>query len=79
MNTLKGMRIVESPIIQEVPKLQLSANFTACSEAVKSSMNNWLRERFGTYMPAYVIGRDTVVMHPTHAAMLRAGVKGGAA
>lgn len=71
-----GMEIVASSLIQEVPKLQLSANFTACSDAMRASMNSWLRERFGTYMPAYMIGRNTVVMHPKHVAMIRASVKG---
>ena len=72
MNTFNGMKIVESPLISEVPKLQLSHDFTACSDAMKKHMNDWLRETFGTYLPCYVIGGDTIAMHPRHAAMLRA-------
>ena len=71
MFEFNGMKIVESPFIQETPKLQLRSDFTACSDEVKHQMNAWLLERFGTYMPCYVIGGHTMVMHPTHAAMLR--------
>lgn len=78
MNTINGINIIESPHIPEVPNLQLSHNFTACSAAMKNHMNAWLREKFGTYFPTYMIGGNTIVMHPKHAAMLRASVKGGA-
>ena len=70
-----GMRVVESPHIAEVPRLQLSQNFTACSDKMKREMNAWLLEKFGTYLPVYVIGSDTIVMHPEHAAMLRKELK----
>ena len=79
MNTLNGMKIVESRLIQEIPKLQLSQDFTACSDDMKKNMNIWLRETFGTYLPCYVIGGNTAVIHPNHAALLRSSVKGGAA
>ena len=72
MNTFNGMKIVESPLIMEVPKLQLSHDFTACSDAMKKHMNDWLREMFGTYLPCYVIGGDPIAMHTKHVAMLRA-------
>jgi len=71
MNTFNGMKIVESPLIMEVPKLQLSHGFNACSDAMKKHMNDWLLENFGTYLPCYVIGGDTIAMHPKHVAMLR--------
>ena len=71
MSTLFGMKIVESPLIAEVPKLQLSHDFNACSDAMKKHMNDWLLERFGTFLPCYVIGSDTFVVHPSHAAILR--------
>lgn len=65
------MKIIESPFITAVPKIQLSPDFTACSDAMKQNMNNWLRDTFGTYLPCYVIGGDAIVMHPKHVAMLR--------
>lgn len=71
MQTLYGMKVIESPLITEVPKLQLSHDFNACSPGFKAEMNTWLRQRFGTYFPAYVIGGHTIVLHPKHAAMLR--------
>lgn len=71
MNMFNGMKVVQSSIIQEVPKIQLRSDFDACSEKAKREMNNWLRERFGTYLPCYVIGGNTIVMHPKHAAKLR--------
>lgn len=69
---LHGMKVVESTLVREVPRLQLRQEFNACSEGVKGEMNRWLRDRFGTYLPVYVVGGDTVLMHPISAAALRA-------
>lgn len=71
MEVLTGMKIVESPYITEVPKLQLSYDFTACSDVARQVFNSWLRETFGTYLPCYVLDGNTVVMHPRHVAALR--------
>ena len=70
MNIL-GMKVIESSLIRPVPKLQLSNNFTACSDEMKQSMNAWLKDMFGTYTPMYFIGNNSVVMSPKHAAMIR--------
>jgi hypothetical protein len=75
MQTLYGMKVIESPLITEVPKLQLSHDFNACSEGMKKHMNDWLREKFGTYLPCYVLGVDTIAMHPKHTAMLKLQTK----
>jgi hypothetical protein len=71
MNFLHGMKVMESPLIQEVPRLQLSRGFNDCSPEFKQHMNDWLREKFGTYLPTYMIGGHTIVMHPRHVAMLK--------
>lgn len=65
------MKVIESNLIQEVPKIQLSYGFTACSPEFKGQMNAWLRERFGTYWPVYIISSDTIFAHPKHIAMLK--------
>lgn len=71
MNTLYGVNVVESPIIQEIPRLQLSHDFNDCSPEFKRYMNDWLREKFGTYLPTYVIGGHTIVVHPKNAGRLK--------
>jgi hypothetical protein len=70
MQTLYGMKVVESPLVTEVPNLQLSPGFDVCSDTMRDHMNNWLLAMFGSHMPCYVF-QDTIVMHPRHAAMLR--------
>jgi hypothetical protein len=68
---LNGMKVIESPYIQEVQRIQLSHAFNDCSIEFKQHMNNWLREKFGTYMPTYIIGGNTIAMHPKHIAILK--------
>jgi hypothetical protein len=38
---------------------------------ITADMNNWLHEKFGTYMPTYIIGGNTIAMHPKHIAILK--------
>ena len=71
MNTFNGMKIVVSQYIVPVPKLQLSIDFNECSPEFKADMNAWLLEKFGTYLPTYVIGNHTIVMHPKHLEQLK--------
>jgi hypothetical protein len=71
MMMLNGMKIIESPLIAEVPRLQLSHGFNDCTPKFKAEMNNWLRQKFGTYMPTYIIGGHTIMMHPSHLALLK--------
>lgn len=76
MTLLGYIKVVEDPNITEVPRLQLSHNFNACSPEFKAEMNAWLLEKFGTYMPTYMIGGHTLVGHPKHIAMLKQQVGG---
>ena len=62
MNSLFGVKIVTSNLVKPVPVLQLSNNFTACTDAFKAEVNQWLLEMFGTKEVAYVIGKDQLVM-----------------
>jgi hypothetical protein len=72
MNTIFGMKIVVDKNIQPVPRMQVSPEFARIqSPELVASTNAWMREFFGTYLPYYVIGGSTVVMHPRHVAMLR--------
>ena len=66
-----GMKIVESQYVQPVPKIQMASNFEWCSDEFRQDMNNWLLKRFGTKCVAYMLGKDTIVMHPSHARQLR--------
>lgn len=70
MKTLFGLNVVVSPLVQPVPKVQLSPDFDACSPHVKSEMNAWLLDRFGTREVCYVIGGGTLVLSPRHMATL---------
>lgn len=71
MMLIGGMRVVESDLIQPVPRLQLSHDFNACSDEMKRHMNSWLLEKFGTYTPGYILFDNTLVIHPEYAAILR--------
>ena len=67
-----GMRVLTSPYVGPVPKIQLSYDFTACTEKCKADTNAWLLERFGTKEVFYMIGNDALVLSPTSMATLRA-------
>ena len=69
-----GMRVVSSPFIEPVPKLQLSHDFNACSLEMKAGMNKWLLDRFGTRDVAFLLGNNTVALNPKHLAMLQAEI-----
>lgn len=72
MDMINGMKVISSPYIQPVPKLQLRSDFTACSDAMRHHINDWLLKRFGTYFPVYVIGRDLIVAASITAEKIRA-------
>lgn len=81
MMTIGGMRIMENPMIEPVPRMRVSPEFARLqSPQLVVETNLWMREFFGTYLPTYVMDLGaaglgfgkTVVMHPTHLAMLRA-------
>ena len=63
-----GMKVATSNLIRPVPVLQLSYNFTACTDTLKAEMNRWLLEMFGTREVAYVIGKDQMVL--SHAMLM---------
>lgn len=67
--SILGMKVVSSQLIQPVPRLQLS-NKCPCSDVVRDEFNAWLKDMFGTYTPLYVIG-DKVILSPKHMAMLK--------
>ena len=70
MQFLSGIRVIESPLVQPVPKIQLSHDFNACSPEFKATFNRWLLDRFGTKEVVFVTS-DAIFMSPKHAAMLR--------
>lgn len=83
MNTLFGMKIIESPYITPVPKMQVSKEFERLqSPELVAETNAWMREFFGTHMPVYVfnpkaaglVGDRFIAMSPAHMAMLRGGL-----
>ena len=71
MEILMGMKVVVSPYIKPVPVLQIAHDFIWCSDEFRAKYNAWLLERFGTFEPTYMIGRDTIAMSPRTSAMLQ--------
>ena len=63
MDSIFGMKVMTSSLVQPVPVLQLSHDFAACTEQFKSDMNKWLLDKFGTKEVAYVINKDTIVLN----------------
>lgn len=59
-----GMRVVVSSFIPVVPKVSLSADFIAASEACVRDMNAWLLAMFGTREMSMVVGDRTLVVGP---------------
>lgn len=49
-----GLRIVESPLIGPVPKIQISPRFQWCTEEFRAEQNAWWLARFGTKQVAYM-------------------------
>ena len=65
-----GVRIIESPHIRPVPKLQMSPTFKWCSEEFRGSMNTFLLDTFGTKTVAYMLD-GTLVTPPGTITTLR--------
>lgn len=63
MNTLFGMKVLTSPYILPAPVLQVSPSFTACTDAFRAEMNQWLLDRFGTKDVAYVVDKNTLILN----------------
>lgn len=70
-----GMRIMESSLLTSTPKVQLSADFTACSAEMKIHMNAWLLEKFGVKYTAYKLGNNIIIMHPEQVKLLKETLK----
>lgn len=62
MSALRGVKIVVSTHIPEVPVLQISPSFEWCTDAYRAKHNAWLLERFGTYEPAYLLGNGELLV-----------------
>lgn len=74
--TFNGRRIIESALIEPVPRMQCSKRFREVqSPELVAKTNQWMLEFFGTQLPVYLIGKQIVVMHPSHVAMLRMEAK----
>lgn len=79
MNTLFGMPVFESPLVQPVPKLQMSPSFKWCSDECRRETDAWLLDLFGTKEVLYLIDAGAlgigsghkILMNPRHAAILR--------
>ena len=59
--SLFGMNIMTSALVRPVPRIQLSPEFN-CSDSVRTDMNAWLLEMFGTKEVMYRMGDDTLVL-----------------
>lgn len=70
---LYGNKVVVSPYIVPIPVIKTDTNFKWCSDAFRAKHDAWLLERFGTYLPTYVMG-DTIVVHPETFALIKAGL-----
>lgn len=77
VQTLYGLRIVESPVIGPVPRMQVSKAFSEVqSPELVASTNAWMKEFFGMYEPVYLLNGDSIAMSPKRAAMLRLNLRG---
>jgi hypothetical protein len=85
MNTLFGMRVFESPLIEPEANVKFDPahKCTWATEAFRHEMNQKLKERFGTHEVAYMfnpralgLGIDGgIVMNPRMIARLRTEFK----
>lgn len=66
-----GMKVVCSPAIGPVPKIQLSHDFNACSREFKREFNAWLLKRFGTEQRAYILLGGVLAVDPRTMGMIR--------
>ena len=70
LDSLFGIRIIESPLLEPKPKLQLS-KACPCSDECRDKFNAWLLERFGREPEhCYMIGKniwgfESIVMAPS--------------
>ena len=66
-----GMRVVVSPLVGPVPKIQIRPDFKWCSDEFRARFNKWLLDEFGTKEVAYMVSGGTVVVSPHMANVLR--------
>ena len=74
MDTLFGMNVMTSTLVKPVPVLQLSPDFTACTDTFKSEMNQWLLEMFGTKEVMYMLGKDTLALNHAMLAKIKQSI-----
>lgn len=65
-----GMRVVESPLLGLIPKIQISPDFKWCSDEFRAETNRWFLEQFGMHDPIYRAG-DTMLVSRANMERLR--------
>lgn len=63
MNSIFGMNVRTSSLVQPVPVLKLSADFKHISDEFRSEIDAWLLDMFGAKEVAYMIGGNTLVLN----------------
>ena len=58
-----GLEVRTSPLVQPIPKLQLSLQFNDCTDSFKAEMNKWLLDKFGTKDVFYVVDNKKLVLN----------------
>jgi hypothetical protein len=51
---ISGMDIVISPLLESIPKKQLSTD-CPCTDRFRENYNQWLKEFFGTEEPMFIL------------------------
>lgn len=73
-----GVRVIESPLISPVPKIQISPQFQWCTPEFRAEYDKWLLDRFGTKQVAYMFSgplKDTFAVGPGGMDVIRRAIK----
>jgi hypothetical protein len=72
MSSLFGVRIIESPLCANVPRMAVHPDFARLMPAeFVADLNGWMREFFGTADIMMRLGENTVAVSPKAATALR--------
>ncbi len=74
MNTLFGLSVRTSPLVQPVPVLKISHSFTDCSDKFRTEFDSWLLNLFGVEHVAYVVNDAELILNPLMLAKIKASV-----
>ncbi|BCF88696.1 hypothetical protein [Paraburkholderia largidicola] len=75
VETFAGVRIIESPLCADVPRMTVNPDFARLMPAqFVAELNSWMRKRFGTTDVMVRIDDRTVAMSPIAVAELRSMV-----